>query len=619
LSGPIDLTEVDFAEIKQNLIDYLKSTEKFTDFDFDGSNLSVILNLLAYQSQLTAYSTNMIANESFLTSATLRDNVVMNARMLGYVPTSARAAQSMASFDFKLDKDDYPNGFPQYLEIQPGMIFSSSNGLNNFIFNIIDTQVSSVSNAGICRFDGVRIHEGILLSHTFVVDESDWSQRFMLQNEAIDTSTIRVEVQEDPSKEVNHNYKEAKNLVKLTQESRVYWLEEGENKYYELTFGDGLFGKKLENGAKIFCKYLITNGNLANGIQGENNYTFVARVIDSYGTVVTTRPIITAIEPAEGGAELEDVSSVKFHAPKSYAAQSRAVTEDDYETIIRDIFPAVQDIYVFGGETLPLPEYGRVYVVVKPTTGDALSTLTKHYIKKSLDPYRIASLDIVLVDPEVVNVEIISNVFYDEKQTNKDSAAIVAAVKDTLKGYGESNSVSKFGGAVRYSQIVSSIDDSDLSITRNNTSLRMRKDVEFLVDQPASYEICYLNEIKPDCDGPVIMTNGFKLRIDDVIDDRLFYFEDDGVGNIRTYYYNSINEKIIHDKEFGTINYVEGEIKLGYQKPITFTEVQASDRFLKVTAIPKNQDIIATQSLFINLDIANSSIVAVIENKVNNQ
>lgn len=614
MAAPIKLTEVDFEQIKQNLVDYLKSTKQFTDYDFSGSNLQVILNLISYQAQLNAYTTNMVANESFLASATIRNNVVENANMLGYLPTSPRCSIIQVDVEFELPKSSYPGGYPEYLEINPGSTLMAGVGSQSFTFNLVDTQISAiVSSSGVCRFYNLLCYEGLRLEKTFTVDGTEYNQKYILKNSGTDTTTIRVEVQEDSNEDVNKFYNQANNLVSLTQDSRVYWIEETRDGYYELTFGDGYFGKKLKDGAKIFVTYIATNGALANGIQEAEKYTYIGKTTDSFGGAVNEIGTIKEVGLFNSGSEVEDVSSIKFRAPKSYAAQARCVTSDDYESLIRSIFPAVDDIYVFGGETLEIPQYGRIYVSVKPTTGDAISTITKNYIKRSLEPFRVGSLDIVFVDPDVVNVEIVSTVFYDESATIKDSSLIVAAVKDSLLSYNDSSTISKFGGTVRYSNIVSIIDDSDGAITRNNTTFRLRKDIKPVINTNASYEVCFLNEVEVDCNSPVVSSSGFKLEINNIIDERVYYFEDDTQGNIRTFFYTENNTKVIKDNEFGTIDYEKGEIKLGYQKPIKIINVTADSEILEVRVIPRKLDIIAKESVFLNLDVGQSSIGSTID------
>lgn len=616
MAGPIQLTAVDFEQIKDNLISYLKSTQQFTDFDFDGSNLQVILNLISYQAQLNAYNTNMIANESFLASATLRNNVVANARQVGFIPASAQSATNEINFEFQLDLANYPAGFPRFLEIAPGMAFSSGDGNSNFIFNIVDSQTAAVTNSGLCQFKEITINEGIFLSDKFVVDSTDYNQRFVLKNPNIDKSTVRVEVQENPNEEVRTFYLQATNLVEVTPESKIYWLEEVDDGYYELTFGDDHFGVKLANGATVNITYLVTNGVLANGIQGATNYGFVGQVYDSYGTRINDRPVVTTTGISNGGDSVEDVSSIKNRAPKFYASQNRCVISEDYETIVKEIYPGVDDIYVYGGESLTPPEFGRVYIAVKPKGSDSVSSLTKNYIKKSLTKYRVASIDIQLVDPVVLYVEMDSVAYYDDKKTAKDNSGIVAAVNSTMVQYGEADSVSKFGGAVRYSRILSAVDDSDPSITRNNTTLRMRRDMVALESTLASYEVCFTNAIQVSPMGGNVWSTGFTQQINGVLDTKTYYFEDDGKGNLYSFYLDENNSKVITNKKYGTVDYDKGEVFVGYDTPVTIVNTTVSNSVVEIRAIPVGQDVIAEQSVYLSLDISKSNIDAVVDTKI---
>lgn len=609
MSGPIQLTEVDFDQIKNNLISYLKSTKQFTDYDFDGSNLQVILNLISYQSQLNAYSTNMIANESFLASSTLRNNVVANARMVGFVPASAKAARSEISFEFQLQLSDYPQGFPLFLEIQRGLAFATNNGQNNLSFNVIDNQIGPVNNTGLVKFENIEILEGIYLKESFIVDKSDFNQRFTLKNPNIDVFSIRVEVQEDPNEEILTVYSRATNLVEVNGESKVYWLEEVNDTYYELSFGDGYFGVSLNDGAKITVNYLVTNGQAGNGIQGVTSYIYSGTCKDSYGIEIIDQPTVTAVDISAGGDSIEDVSSIKNRAPKFYASQNRAVVSEDYETLVKEIYPGIDDIYVYGGEELDIPEYGRVYVAIKPLSGDRLSALTKNYIKKSLQDYRIASLDIQMVDPSVLYVETETTTFYDNRKTTKDNAGITSDVKNTLVKYGESSTVAKFGGSIRYSKVLGAIDDSDDSITRNNTILRMRRDMVAIEQTLASYEVCFTNPIDPD---KGVYSTGFNL----VGDIKTYYFEDDKQGTIYSFYFDSLNNKIIVNKKFGTVDYEKGEVFIGYDTPINITSTKVSNSIVEIRAYPVSQDVIARQSVYLSLDVAKSDINSVVDTQL---
>jgi len=614
----INLTEVDFDQIKSNLIDYLKSTEQFTDYDFDGSNLQVILNLIAYQAQYNAYSTNMVANESFLASSTLRNNVVQHASNLGYLPVSARSATSTINLQYDLDTNLYPSGFPLFLQLDPGTIFSNSGGGQNLTFNIIDQYTAAVSSSGRCSFSDITVYEGTYLSAEFSVDKKLYNQRFVLDNPNIDSTTIRVEVQEDPNNDSTELYKEANNLTSLTTDSRNYWVKETEDGKYELIFGDGMFGKKLRDRAKVYVNYIVSSGSAGNGIRPTNDFFFIGRTIDSNDAAVTIRPTVTSMSTSDGGSEVEDVSSIKFRAPRNYATQSRCVIAEDYSTVIRNIYPAVDDIHVFGGEELDEPRYGRVYVIIKPTSGSSLSNITKQYIKSSLKDLRIASLDIVIEDPEILYVEVVSVVHYDDKRTISDSSTIISDVTKALSAYSDSSTVSKFGGAVRYSRVVGIIDDAHKAITRNNTEFRMRRDMVAVLDTRASYEICFENEFRNYSGITSVYSTGFQLQINGVVDERIYYFEDDSKGNLYRFYLDSTNNKIVVDTDFGTVDYVKGEVKIGYQNPITIVNTTVDDSVVQIRAIPKEQDVIAKRTVYSEFDISSSNIVAVIDQDLKN-
>ena len=625
MAGPINLTETDFEEIRQNLVDYLKSTEKYSDYDFEGSNLQVILNLLSYQAQLNAYSVNMVANESFLASSSIRNNVVSNARQVGYLPHSARSSNALISFSFDLksglDIDSiYPQGLPSTLQVSPGFAFAATTSEEAFTFNTVDTYTAAVTSEGICTFVDIPIYQGTRLSKTFTKDETEYNQVFILDNKNIDTTTIRVEVQEDPNKKVNFNYTQALNITELTSDSRVFWLEEIQEGYYELTFGDGMFGKALQDGATIYCDYVVSDGQVANGIKGNNSFKFTGVVVDTFGTTITVRPTVTDVSTTDGGAPIEDVPSIKFRAPKFYGSQNRCVTTNDYEAIIREVYPGIDDMYVFGGETLPIPEFGRVYIVIKPLSGDKLSNSSKTFIKNSLQNYRIASLDIKIVDPQVLYVETQTMIYYDDTKTKKDNSGIIASAKEALVRYSEMIDVARFGGTIRYSRIVGVIDDSDFSIVRNVSSLRMRKNLVATIDTAATYEICFENPVKVDYDNPVLYSTGFKIGDDEEI----YYFENipPGIGEttckLQRFHFDSLNDKVVDDTDFGDFDIVTGEVMLGVYNPLTVSETTIQDDIIEIRALPLNngQNIKSEGTVYMELDVSKSEIGANVEREV---
>lgn len=618
MSGAISLTEVDFEEIRQNLISYLKSTNRFTDYDFDGSNLNVILSLIAYQAQLNSYSTNMVANESFLATSSIRKNVVNNARQVGYTPISTTSANNLISYevDLKLGGDldkTYPGGLPQFVEMRAGNFFTTTAGTGAYNFNILDTVTSAVDGDGVATFTNVRIYEGQYITKNITVDKTDPHQRFTLLNEDVDTSSLRIEVKEDTNSDDTYFYDKASNLTMIGPEDRVYWVEEVEEGYYELTFGDGVFGKPLVDKAEIQAAYLVSSGEVANGVKGLDLYSYRGTINDSNGGAVRVRPNIIASTVSSGGADRETVPEIKFKAPKSFAAQNRCVTAKDYEVIIRQIYPAIEDMYVYGGEELTIPEYGRVYVVIKPNSSDYLTNAAKKQIKDELNNFRVASLDIILQDPEVLYIEAESIAYYDEQKTQKNSTGIISDIKSYLTKFVDESIDSRFGGTIKYSRIVGAIDDSDNSITRNVTNLRMRRNVLIPTDTSASYEVCFENPILNIGNDSSVYSTGFMFPGSNEI----YYFEDNPEerGLIRLFHFSEKNEKVIDNKNFGTVDYEQGEVFLGQNAPFTIASTIVPGSIVEVRAYPKSvgYDITANKTIYLKFDVSKSDIGAVVE------
>lgn len=613
MAGAVNLTEVDFDNIRDNLIDYLKSTKKFTDYDFDGSNLSVILNLISYQAQLNAYTTNMVANESFLSSSSIRKNVVANARQIGYVPVSARSASSVVSFEFDLKElgslqEQYPGGLPQSLSLKPGFSFRAG----TYNFNTIKPHSASVNSEGVAVFTNVRVYEGSYLRAEYTVDKSDYDQKFTIENRNVDARTISVEIQEDPNEDRVEFYRQANNLVEIDENSRVYWLEEIEANKYQLTFGDGFFGRALNDAAVINIEYVVSSGEEANGIS--KGYTFTSSVNDSFGTRINILPTVSESEISQGGADVESIDSVKFRAPKSYSSQNRCVTPQDYENMVRQVYPGIDDMFVYGGEELEIPAYGRVYIVVKPQGSDALSVSTKKYIKDTLKDYRVASLDLVFQDPDILYVEAETNVYYDDRRTSKDATEIATSVRESIQRFIDADIISRFGGAVRYSRIVGAIDDADDSITRNTTNLIMRKNIVIAENTNSTYECCFENEGTTDYENAILYSSGFIM--DDT--ERIFYFENkppelgETKSSVRLFYFNELNEKVIVDEEFGTLDIKTTELMLN---ETTIKSTSLGNSVIEVRAQPINsgRDIVAEKTVYLDFDMGSTQISAIID------
>ena len=389
----------------------------------------------------------------------------------------------------------------------------------------------------------------------------------------------------------------------------MYWIEEASEQYYELTFGDGYFGKKLQNGAKIFVRYLVSNGAVANGVQALSNFTYTGRTTTSSGVSLNQGASVTNASVTYGGSQIESVEEIKFRAPKFYSAQNRAVTNNDYKTLVQNIYPAASDVYVYGGQELDIPEYGRVFIAVKPNTGETISNVTKNSIVKSLDEFRVSSIEVIIVDPAILYLELDTTVFYDDTRTIKDNAGIISSVKSTLDSTAVSGSIDKFGGAARFSRILTAIDAADTAITRNTTTLRMRKDFQVVENTSASYEICFEQALELNTQNAVVGSTGFKF----VDDPNIYYFEDDTKGNIYTYYFDSAGTKTLKDAQFGTIDYTKGEIMIGYVTAVVFESTVLPGSTIQVRANSFSQDVVAKKSVYLDLDVERSRISAVID------
>jgi hypothetical protein len=543
----------------------------------------------------------MISNESYLDSASVRDNVVLLARQLGYTPTSVTGAYGFFDLQFQLPAQDYPSGYPRNIEVRTGPVYSISSGSISYTLSTTDTLTASVTNTGVAVYENIRLTEGLLVEEEFTVNNANPYQAFKLGNENIDISTLRVEVQEQPPSLDTTTYSQVSTLTDIDSNSRVYWIDEVDDSKYKLTFGDGVFGYLPGTGAIINVRYLVSNGPLANGIQGNSNFVFIGNVYDSDNNRVIVDPTLTNSPKTEGGADIETTSSIKLRAVKGYSAQNRAVTSDDYETIVRSIYPAAEDVYVYGGEEANPPQYGRVFIVIKPRNGIAVSNRLKNEIELKLRDYKVASTDIEFIDPGILYIELNSNIYYDSTRTKLGSDGIRSKVVSALTNYSSSSTIRRFGGNFRYSRSVALIDDADKSITRNDTSVLMRRDLPVLYNVASTYLISYGNAFRTDTNRSVISSTGFNVSGSN----NTYYLEDDTNGRVYSYYYDSNNRKTVGNIVSGTIDYENGIVKLGYDRSITITSTEI-DGVIRIRAIPSVPDIFARNEIYLNFDVANS-------------
>ena len=591
-------TNLDFDQIKTSIKDYLRANSNFSDFDFEGSNFSVLIDTLAYNTYITAFNSNMTVNESFLDSATLRENVVSLARNIGYVPRSRVAAKAEISFSVTIADTQTST-----LDLEAGLVCVGSSNDTNYVFSVPERIVTTVDSNQNATFSNITVHQGTFLEKSFVVDGS-LDQRFILDNPYIDSSTIVVRIRES-SNDVSEGreYQVSDNILNIDTTSEVYFLQEVQDEKYELLFGDGFFGKKLDTGNVIDVSYIITDGKDGNGA---SNFTFSGRFRDDQGKIeIPTNSIeITTSQNAINGADIESVDSIKYFAPRIYSSQYRAVTSRDYEAIIQNIYPNTESVSVVGGEELDPPQFGNVLISIKPKNGDYISDFDRNTILSKLKQYSLSGINQKITDLKVLFVEIDSAVYYDTtKVTNIEN--LKSRITSTLSTY-RSSTINKFGGRFKYSKVCQLIDGSDTAITSNITRIRIRRNLKALISTYAQYELCYGNKFHYSTEGFNIKSTGFKIAGSNDI----CYFtdtpRDDGTGVI------SIVKEALEDdkntvitKSAGTVDYVKGEIIIN---TVNITSTVEPNNIIEIQAVPESNDVIGLSDLYLDFSVSKSAI-----------
>jgi len=588
-------TNLDFDQIRSSIKDYLRANSNFTDFDFEGSNFSILIDTLAYNTYITAFNSNMIVNESFLDSATLRENVVSLARNIGYVPRSRSAAKATVSFSVQTSSSS------PTLTLKAGLVCVGAVDNTSYIFSIPE-DVTTTINSGVATFSNITIYQGTYLKKQFLVDGS-LDQRFILNNSFIDSSTIVVKVKGTSDSGEGREYSAVDNILNLNKNSEIYLLQEVQDEKYELLFGDGYFGKKLEDNAVITASYIVTDGAEGNG---PSVFSFSGRFADSLGNVViaTNTVSVTTVNAAANGSDIESVDSIKHFAPRIYSSQYRAVTARDYEAIIQSIYPNTESVSVVGGEELDPPQYGNVIISIKPKNGDFVSDFDKQTILTKLKNYSLSGINQQITDLKVLYVEVDSAVYYNSAQVTNVNA-LKSKVSSTLTTYATSN-INQFGGRFKYSKICQTIDNTDTAITSNITRVIVRRNLKALINVPAQYELCYGNKFHMNKDGFNIKSTGFTLagRIG------TFYFTDvpgsDGKGIISIVKdINEVGKYEVVVKSAGTVDYVKGEIILN---TINITSTSVENNIIEIQAFPESNDIIGLKDLYLSFSVADSTI-----------
>ena len=591
----LQVTELDFDQIKTNLKNFLRNQAEFADFDFEGSGMSVLLDLLAYNTHYLGFNANMLANEMFLDSAALRSSVVSLSKMLGYTPASAIAPEADITVVLA-------NASGASVTMPAGTKFTTT---------VSDTQYTYVTNAdktitpqdGVYTFSNVKIYEGTRITFQYTADSNNEDQKFIVPNANADITTLKVDVQNSSSDTTQFTYTKATSLTGVAPDSRVYFTQEVEDGKFEVYFGDGAVGKKIQDGNIVKLTYIVTNKTLSNG----------ANSFSLSGTIAGfSAQTITVNSKSAGGAEPESIASVKINAPLQYSSQDRAVTVADYKTLVKQIYPAASAIQVWGGEDDSTPQYGKVFISVKLADGSNLTSVDKTDIETQLGQYAVASVRPTLVDPETTFIVLNTNFKYNSNLTTKDASTLASEVSTALSNY-SLDTLNNFVGVFRYSVATGVIDDTDSSIVSNITTVKIYQKFTPLVSSTASqkYTISFNNAIynphtghNSDAGG-VVSTTGFKLDNDNATE---YYFNDDGAGNIRLYHL--VDGAVTYDNNnWGTVNYSTGEIVISSSKITAVSEVDgATSTQVRVTVIPRSNDIAPVRGQVLNIDTANSTI-----------
>ena len=604
-------TNLDFDQIKTSIKDYLRANSDFDGFDFEGSNFSVLIDTLAYNTYITAFNSNMIVNESFLDSATLRENVVSLARNIGYVPRSRSAAKAEVSFKLNVGTSPIDT-----IELKSGLVCVGNKNDTSFVFSISEDVTKQVVNEGdvanpkyVANFENLIINQGTYLSKQFKFDNS-LDQKFILDNSFIDTSTIHVYVKRESETGLGFEYFISDDIIEIDSTSRVYFLQEVQDEKYEIRFGDGLIGKKLgsgsdDDGTIITVNYITSDGVEGNGAEA---FSFSGNIINtSTGAPVdvTETPLVTTINRSQGGSDIESIDSIKYYSPKIYSSQNRAVTPRDYETIVKKIFPETESVAVVGGEELDPPEFGTVQISIKPKGATYISDFTKSRILSQLKKYSVAGINQKLIDLKILFVELDISAYYNFSQVSSEET-LKTKIINSLTKYSQSVNFNRFGGRFKYSKLLQVIDKTDTAITSNITKVIIRRDLKATVNQFAQYELCFGNRFHVDPNGFNIKSTGFFIAGES----SPVYLTDipnaDGQTGVLSIVKPIENNQIrVVSKSAGVVDYIHGEVKL---TTINIVATERKNDIVEIQAFPESNDVVGLRDLYLELSVSKSTI-----------
>ena len=599
MATKLEISELDFDGIKSNLKTFLSQQNEFTDYDFEGSGMSVLLDVLAYNTHYLGYNANMLANEMYLDSADLRSSVVSLAKQVGYTPTSCTS--STATLTVLVNDASGAS-----LTMSRGTKFSTTvDGQSYSFVNNADVSITPVS--GVYQFDNLTVYEGSYLNYKYTANTSDIDQRFIIPNDSVDTTTLTVKVQESSSDATTNTYTLATGITGLDSTSKVYFLQEVEGGRFEVYFGDGVTGKTIADGNIVILDYINGNRDAPNGA---TTFT-LSGTIGGFSSAT-----ITTVSNASGGTGLESISSIKYNAPRDYSAQDRAVTAEDYKTLVKGLYANAQAVQVYGGEDAATPDYGKVYISIKAKSGSNLTTATKESIVQSLKSYAVASVTPVIIDPETTFITLVVNFKYNSGITTKDVSTLQTNVLTKIASY-NNNTLEDFAGMFRYSKLIEDINNADTSILSNITTVRMYKYFTPTLNSGIKYTLSYNNALynphsgHNSSGGGVISSSGFKVNNDSSLNEH--FLDDDGAGNLRLYYLSGTT-RVYTDSTYGTVDYATGEVVLTSAHITSISNVDgATSTQVRVFATPSSNDVVPVRNQVLSIDTSNSTITGEVD------
>ena len=591
--GKIEITDLDFDTVKSNFQTFLSQQSQFTDYNFEGSGMSVLMDLLAYNTHYLAFHANMLANEMFLDSTLTRASAVSHAKSLGYTPSSMRSSNATVN----ISVSNVPTS-QLTLVMSAGTVFTTN--VNDIAYQFVTiADHTASSDTGIFQFSDIKIYEGTRVNYTYTVDSTNLEQQFIIPSATVDTSTLVVKVQNSVSDTTTTTYTLNTDYTNLLSTSTKYFLQEVEDGRFEVYFGDGVSGKKPVDGNIITLSYVVTNGDDADGASA-----FVAdSTIGGYSSIS-----VVTVSSASGGGSSETVDSIKFNAPLKFASQSRAVTPDDYKSILPSIYSNIKSISVWGGEDNDPAVYGQVYISIKPNTGTTLTTTTKNSIISSLKAFNVASVTPVIVDPITLLLELTTTVKYNSTLSEKTNTDIRALAETAISSF-NTNNLQKFDSVFRHSNLLKAVDDADPAILSSTVAVKLKRKITPTLNASTKYTISFNNAAYHPTNNhsqTVVESSGFFLSGNT----NEQYVDDDGSGVIRTFYLLGGTTKTITNATAGTVNYTTGEVVL---TSLNVTSVENTDGTIDITLKPDSNDVIPVRNQVVEIDTVGSSTTAEID------